>query len=405
MIIDIKKQLKTYKIFYDLYNMSLGVVVNLKRGILPILYNIIPNNCNIPNYNHSMHILYKLRPNIPKKILASKLPESVMDLSIIVPIYNVEHYLSECLSSLKNQITNYVYEVICIDDGSSDRSGAILDEYMRDDHFVIIHQENRGHSGARNRGIEVSRGKYITFVDSDDYIASNFVEKTVALTRKKQYDIILCPYAKCNADSRLLATYKYQVGEYDSFMDYIQFDGTPWGKVYARKLWEDVRFPENMVFEDTIIFNIIYRMSKSIYAIDETMYYYRIHGDNTIDRIKNSVKVLDAVYSVKYCLDVASSLLVDYSIDYYAFLLLQCGTHIWYRIKKLDENVQQSIFSLLCTWVTDYKEKMGKKVYFNDTVLRCFDISFSKKNFRLWKVCSKIYPSNFINIKKGFKVS
>ena len=97
-------------------------------------------------------------------------------ISIIVPVYNVEKYLSRCLDSILFQ-SFPDWECILIDDGSSDNSGKICDEYaQQDDRFIVIHQQNSGVSAARNAGLDIAKGQWFSFVDSDDWIGSNFLE-------------------------------------------------------------------------------------------------------------------------------------------------------------------------------------------------------------------------------------
>ena len=111
-------------------------------------------------------------------------------ISVIVPVYNVENYLRECLESIRNQ-TYRNLEVFLINDGSTDNSGIICEEYAaKDNRFTVIHQENAGASSARNRGIESAIGKWITFIDADDYVESNYLE-TLAKHIAKENDVLI----------------------------------------------------------------------------------------------------------------------------------------------------------------------------------------------------------------------
>ena len=113
-------------------------------------------------------------------------------ISIIIPVYNVEKYLNKCLNSVIEQTYKNI-EVILIDDGSTDNSGKICDEYAKNDiRIKIIHQQNGGVSTARNNGLEHATGKYITFVDSDDYIEKEMIETMAKKIMKKNADIVIC---------------------------------------------------------------------------------------------------------------------------------------------------------------------------------------------------------------------
>ncbi|MBR3628081.1 MAG: glycosyltransferase family 2 protein [Elusimicrobia bacterium] len=113
-------------------------------------------------------------------------------ISVIVPTYNVEKYLSQCLDSILNQ-TFKDFECICINDGSTDNSLSILQKYAsKDNRIKIINQENKGLSGARNAALKIVTGKYITFVDSDDFVSSDYLEKLINLAEKENSDIVYC---------------------------------------------------------------------------------------------------------------------------------------------------------------------------------------------------------------------
>ena len=129
-------------------------------------------------------------------------------ISIIVPVYNVEKYLQRCLNSIKNQ-TFSDWECILIDDGSPDNSGKICDDYAAaDERFKVIHQNNSGVSRARNKGLEAAKGKWVSFIDSDDWTEADTYEKVSNACSKKDYDIIQWGYY-CSDDEKNLTSYYF----------------------------------------------------------------------------------------------------------------------------------------------------------------------------------------------------
>ena len=121
-------------------------------------------------------------------------------LSIIVPVYNVEQYLGKCLDSIKNQSFKD-FEAILIDDGSTDGSGAICDEYAaRDNRFKVIHQENKGVSNARNVGLELAIGQYFGLIDADDQIEPDMYENMISTAKEYMADIVTCDYRQINGN-------------------------------------------------------------------------------------------------------------------------------------------------------------------------------------------------------------
>jgi glycosyltransferase involved in cell wall biosynthesis len=158
------------------------------------------------------------------------------EVSIIVCIYNAEKYLSRCIDSIIAQTFTH-FECILIDDGSTDNSLSICERYRQsDDRIIVIHQENSGVSAARNKGIEVARGKYIFFVDSDDYIQQNMYEKLVAAINDSDTDAVCCgytenkkPYALCNEDFIFSNTSTIEIVHY---LEMRQAFGIVWNKLY-----------------------------------------------------------------------------------------------------------------------------------------------------------------------------
>lgn len=180
-------------------------------------------------------------------------------LSIIVPVYNVELYIRKCLDSILNQ-TFREYELILVDDGSTDQSGAICDEYaLKDNRIVVIHKENEGQSTARNCGIKASSGKYITFIDSDDeYGTKSTIEENIKfMLADDTVDILQYPTLWSGEGRESLLSQKKQIYICDgeSFRGVFRniITTTAWDKIYKRNLLDKVQFPVGRIFEDTFL--------------------------------------------------------------------------------------------------------------------------------------------------------
>ena len=125
------------------------------------------------------------------------------EISIIVPVYNVEKYLEKCIKSILNQ-TFTDFELILVNDGSTDKSGVICDNYKNiDDRIIVIHKKNEGLSSARNSGLDIAKGRYIGFVDSDDYINNDMYHKLYEALIKNNSDISICKFVKVYDDSEM----------------------------------------------------------------------------------------------------------------------------------------------------------------------------------------------------------
>lgn len=154
--------------------------------------------------------------------------------SVVVPVYNVEQYLNECLSALLcDNASENQYEVIAVNDGSSDGSGQILEQWAKQTRKLkVINQPNGGLSAARNTGLNEAKGEYVAFVDSDDVMNIESILDLIAALKKSHADYASGLYQRVDDVGRILSP-----------VDYISSTMVPWGRVYKRSLWEDVRFP------------------------------------------------------------------------------------------------------------------------------------------------------------------
>lgn len=203
-------------------------------------------------------------------------------ISVIIPVYKVEPYVRKCIESVAGQTYDRL-EIILIDDGSPDRCGEICDECAQNDSRIkVIHRQNGGLSAARNSGLEAATGDYVLFVDSDDYIHKNMVERMHNIAIEKQADVVVCDYLKVNEGEE-----KEQLQESgeviditdDNRLDYMLGDTkivftVVWNKLYKRDLFQNICFPEGKVHEDEFVtYKILHQAEKVCYLRDELYYY------------------------------------------------------------------------------------------------------------------------------------
>ena len=204
--------------------------------------------------------------------------------SVVVPVFNVENYIDRCVQSIVNQ-TFRSYECIFIDDGSTDGSGKILDEYATKYSFVkVIHQENKGVSAARNKGIAECIGRYIVFVDSDDFIELDALEQFYLCAKNLNFpDIIICGYKE------LHKKYIKEINYYDTDFEIIRknYLTETWGpsvcnKCFKKFLFDDMLFPEGMLYEDYYLLPKIMYKARDIYVLGKSLYNYDRTVENSI---------------------------------------------------------------------------------------------------------------------------
>ena len=212
-------------------------------------------------------------------------------LSVIVPVYRVETYLPKCLDSLVGQ-TYADLEIILVDDGSPDRSGAICDEYAaRDSRIVVIHQENRGLSGARNAGLDRATGEFVAFVDSDDYLERSMYENLMVAAMERNADIVIGDFYMI-LESGISRRYIRvpDDGSLEKVREMILADRIPsyvWNKVYRKALFDGVRYERIRGFEDLQITPRLFQRAHKVAFVPEAGYYYNCLNMNALTAVFN----------------------------------------------------------------------------------------------------------------------
>lgn len=200
-----------------------------------------------------------------------------MKVSIIVPVYNVEKYLDKCLYSLANQTLKNI-EIIVVNDGTKDNSQNIIDKYTKKyKNIKSFIKENGGLSDARNYGIKKATGKYIGFVDSDDYIDLTMYEKLYNKIISDDYDVAICDLYRV-FDKKLLYTSsnlkKDLLNKDEINKAMLNIYPTAWNKLYKKELFENIQFKKNVWFEDVELLYRIFPKFKKIGVVNEPLYYY-----------------------------------------------------------------------------------------------------------------------------------
>lgn len=238
-------------------------------------------------------------------------------ISIIVPIYKVEPYLRRCLDSIVNQ-TYTNLEIILVDDGSPDSCPQICDEYAaKDKRIVVIHKENGGLSDARNAGLDICKGEYISFVDSDDWVDEKYIDFFCNLTKDNQYDFVIADYLQSNESSEakhILCNNEAILGNIPIISAYCKLIYPPcaWAKLYNRSFIEKnhFRFYPNLLFEDQLWSCQLASKAKNIYITKSKIYHYTIRN-NSIMQSEN-IAFTNRVHSWKYILAAEKIILAPY---------------------------------------------------------------------------------------------
>lgn len=312
-------------------------------------------------------------------------------ISVIVPIYNSEKYLNKCIRSILTQ-TYENFELILINDGSTDKSSQICDYFKnKDKRIKVINQHNKGQSIARNLGIKISEGEYISFVDADDYIEKDYLEYLFYLIKKFDSDMSVCNTRdeyingnfidkSCEEECKL-----YPEGALEIMLYQKGFDVGPWAKLYKKNLFEKIKFPENKIYEDFYVsYRIVHKCNKVAYG-KQAKYHYLHHINSTmtsmfskknLDLIEVSEDMLQFV-SNKYP-QIINAAVRRFVYSNHHLLNLMYGSKNYSEEieKKLIKNIKQNARTVLKDKKSSFKDKaaviclyMGKLFYKN-----CFKI-------------------------------
>lgn len=230
-----------------------------------------------------------------------------MKYSFIVPIYNVEMYLERCVNSLLAQ-TYKGFEIILIDDGSTDSSGDIADMYARKwpESIIVKHQMNMGLGGARNTGISLSRGDYLLMVDSDDHVSEKLLEVVDKYIRQHDNDILIFDYIVENTDGSQKIQRLHDINSYTAITpkQYIFETPAAWNKVYRASLFKDTKisFPERIFYEDLATSPCFAIHATTIGVIKEPLYYY-VQRKTSIMHSPNTQRMLEITHAAQIALE------------------------------------------------------------------------------------------------------
>lgn len=210
-------------------------------------------------------------------------------ISVIVPVYNIENYIERCLNSLQAQSMKDI-EIIIIDDGSTDRSGQICDAFAeKDSRFKVIHKNNEGLSAARNDGLDISRGKYIMFVDGDDWVDPKFCEDPYNVVIETNSEIVIFEWAYHKYDNEETIIWysnipnKGYISKEDLYTKQREsIYVVAWNKIYHRRLFEEIRYPFGLLSEDSATTHHLIHKAKSIFLLDVILYFHRYSRPNSI---------------------------------------------------------------------------------------------------------------------------
>lgn len=314
-------------------------------------------------------------------------------LSIIVPVYNEKKYIRQCLDSILNQ-TYMDFELILIDDGSKDNSSYICDEYaLKDNRVKVIHKNNEGLSATRNLGLKISKGEFISFIDSDDWIAKDMFQILMNNIVKYKADISCGQIVRKNSDvinddNKVFKEIKtYSRNEYAKLFFKVNSRKTihyAVNKVYKRDVVRNMKFPNGLINEDVEGFFYALKNAKKIVTDSSAIYYYRNNGES-ISSEMFSKKQMDLITVWNHVNDACSN-----------------ESYTWQSYARI--NCARAYMGLLVRLAISHKENIYKKE--KDYLLRCLkrnekellfsDILPVERKMIVWALCRNYLITSYL---------
>ncbi|WP_298522452.1 glycosyltransferase [uncultured Methanobrevibacter sp.] len=312
----------------------------------------------------------------------------MVKVSVVVPVYNVEEFLGECLDSIVNQTLDDI-EIICVNDGSKDSSLDILNEYAQNDkRITVIDQENGGHAVATNRGMDVASGKYLFLMDSDDILDLRALEETYNLAEEKSVDFVIFQAINYYMDkdeyieeenysmNRLAEHVGDSVFSYRDVKDFVfSISVTPWSKLYNREFIEknQIRFPEGLVFDDNVFFFDVLFAADRITFLKKHLFKRRWYPTSSTRagdlRFLNYIEISNLIWDIFRKYEVFE----EFKETLYTKKV--STVHYWY--KNIREDYKQDFLDAMRK---DYEKIASNKDLFHD-----FSNNISEKNLFIFE--------------------
>jgi len=286
-----------------------------------------------------------------------------LEVSIVVPIYNVEKYLDKCIDSIVNQ-TYGDFELILVDDGSTDDSGRIADSWAKKDIRIRnFHTEHKGVAAARNHGIRRATGAYICFVDSDDWLELTYLEELHGLAQSNKADLVICDFIRNSGDivasqpdtEELVIEDGYEAISNIYSSNYIKYV-VVWHRIYKREIFANIEFAEGMIHEDEAISAFIFCAASRIVRTNRVLYNYRTNNVSSIMTRQYNLNRLDILKALEMRMDLFADkgYKVYYENDSFKYMYKILLNLI--EIKKLNSDNMDLIKSLKRKYWDKYRE-------------------------------------------------
>lgn len=326
-------------------------------------------------------------------------------VSVIVPVYNVENYLERCIESLLNQNFNSKdYEIVLVNDGSTDKSGRICDKYKNVSNISVYHKKNGGLSDARNFGLDNSKSKYVTFVDSDDFVDENYINVLYKLISASNISMSACSTEMIFNDNvkklRKEKSSYFEIINRHKMMKYVLtkkygIGVSTWAKMYDRKIFKNIRFPKGKIHEDLLTTPYLIEKCQKIAITNEKNYYYCIRENSITTSSFNLEKDLDLFNSLDQIKTFISKFDSNLTEEFMCRYIIDSFQIIDKIVKSSEKNKNKLIRKIMARdkvmWNNALKNKyLSNKMKLNIYLLKINPLMYIIKK----KFCNLLKRSN-----------
>ena len=318
-----------------------------------------------------------------------------LDLSVVVPVYNHVSVISKCIDSILSQKTHYSFELILIDDGSTDGAQELAEQYRSHPNVRIFHQINGGIAAARNAGISHARGRYFMFADCDDYVCPDIVETLMDEAYQKDCDIVMGAHNLVKMADGVITSVIPNIESGRNLLGYkngdeiMNYAGLPWAKVYKRELFENIRFFPGYWYEDTIIQGLVFLRCKSFAYVPHVVYDY-IWNESNFSHIQDNKQLAKAKTADRYWLISAiaqhyEEMGLPLDAKFYTMLLKHVSAYYYSTIAPMPEEFVAAMFIAARALLLKYRPSEKVKLPY---MLRETERAILAGDIALWKLCS-----------------
>lgn len=320
------------------------------RLLSPVAHGRVP--CAPADVDAALRRLAALSPDAGRSCLhANAVCALEHDLTVIVPAYNAEKYLADCLDSVLEQRTRHSVRVVVVDDGSTDRTPRLLEAYSRCPDVTVMTQRNGGFSAARNAALAELRGRYVMFLDADDRLLPGAVDSLMDKALALDADIVEGGFERFDDGGRV---WKGEVGVADDGVRASTLSGYPWGKVYKSQLFAEIQFPVGYWFEDTLGPYVVYPRALRRAVVSAIVYAYRDNPAGISHRSHGNPRVLDALWVTRRMLADSRSLGIRHDTAFLDMVLTDLR-NTYCRVTSLrNRHVSRDLFVSLCGLLREY---------------------------------------------------